>query len=104
VVRLNRSRSLCAPPLWERGVSQVMLPNMVFELWIVLGLSKWDKGPFGQSRTYGTEKKYLSVPKYLWIAALPKYLSLPKYSPLPNFYQYPVGFGTEKYFGSIFQT
>jgi len=28
-----------------------MLPNVVFELWIVLGLSKWAKGPFGRSRT-----------------------------------------------------
>jgi len=46
VVRLNRSRSLHAPLLWERGVSQVMLSNVVFGLWIILGLSKWAKGPF----------------------------------------------------------
>jgi len=32
-------------------VSQVILPNVVFGLWIVIGLSKWAKAPFGQSRT-----------------------------------------------------
>jgi len=32
-------------------VLQVSLPNVVFELWIVLGLSKWAKDPFGRSRT-----------------------------------------------------
>jgi len=49
--RLNRSCLLSAPPLRGKVVSQVMLPNMVFGLWIVLGLSKWAKDPFGQSRT-----------------------------------------------------
>jgi len=29
-----------------KGVTQVMLPNMVFGLWIVLGLSKRVKDPF----------------------------------------------------------
>ena len=57
MVRLNRSRSLRAPTLWERGVSQVMLPNMVFGLWIVLGLSKWANDPFGRFRT--KEKKVI---------------------------------------------
>jgi len=28
-----------------------MLPNVVFGLWIVLGLSKWAKDPFGRSGT-----------------------------------------------------
>jgi len=28
-----------------------MLPNVVCGLWIVLGLSKWAKTPFGRSRT-----------------------------------------------------
>jgi hypothetical protein len=40
-----------APPSRGRGVSQVMLPNVVLGLFIVLGLSKWAKCPFGRSRT-----------------------------------------------------
>jgi hypothetical protein len=51
VVRLNQSLSFRAPPLRRRGVSQVTLPNVVFGLWIVLGLSKWAKDPFGRSIT-----------------------------------------------------
>jgi hypothetical protein len=42
-VRLNRSRSLRAPPSRRGGVSQVMLPNVEFGLWIVLGLSNGPK-------------------------------------------------------------
>jgi len=45
--RLNRSRLLLAPPSRERGVSQAGLPNMVFGLQIILGLSKWVKNLFG---------------------------------------------------------
>ena len=33
------------------GVPQVRLPNVVFGLQIVLGLSKWAKSPFGRFRT-----------------------------------------------------
>jgi hypothetical protein len=42
-VRLNRSRSLRASPSRRSGVSQVMLPNIEFGLWIVLGLSNGPK-------------------------------------------------------------
>ena len=45
MTHLNRSCLLHAPPSRGRGVSQVMLSNVVFGLGIVLGLSRWAKTP-----------------------------------------------------------
>jgi hypothetical protein len=49
-------------------VSQVILPNVESGLWFVLGLSKWAKDPFGQSRTVSI---VVEGEQYVWKARQP---------------------------------